>query len=155
MKAISTVFAFFFTAHIAFAQIDEARDAIDRGEYVRAVNILSETLARNPVPDAYLYLGIAYTAMKEYQKAEDILIEGNQRYPKDARFPNQLADFYLTNNDLEAAKAELERTLVIDPNNNYASDLLATINMSEGEVQASLGYRWLPSMRMSSAFWYS
>src|SRR6266567_3792218 len=119
MKAISTVFVFFFTAHIAFAQIDEARDAIDRGEYVRAVNILSETLARNPVPDAYLYLGIAYTAMKEYQKAEDILKEGNQRYRKDA-------------------KAELERTLVIDPNNNYASDLLATINMSEGEVQAAL-----------------
>src|SRR5438552_3267238 len=138
MKAISTVFAFFFTAHIAFAQIDEARDAIDRGEYVRAVNILSETLARNPVPDAYLYLGIAYTAMKEYQKAEDILKEGNQRYPKDARFPNQLADFYLTNNDREAAKAELERTLVTDANNNYASDLLATINMSEGEVQAAL-----------------
>src|SRR5881409_2665465 len=73
MKAISTVFVFFFTAHIAFAQIDEARDAIDRGEYVRAVNILSETLARNPVPNAYLYLGIAYTAIKEYQKAEDIL----------------------------------------------------------------------------------
>ncbi len=138
MKAISTVFVFFFTAHIAFAQIDEARDAIDRGEYVRAVNILSETLARTPVPDAYLYLGIAYTAMKEYQKAEDILKEGNQRYPKDARFPNQLADFYLTNNDREAAKAELERTLVTDPNNNYASDLLATINMSEGEVQAAL-----------------
>src|SRR5947208_2297374 len=138
MKAISTVFVFFFTAHIAFAQIDEARDAIDRGEYVRAVNILSETLARTPVPDAYLYLGIAYTAMKEYQKAEDILKEGNQRYPKDARFPNQLADFYLTNNDREAAKAELARTLVIDPDNNYASDLLATINMSEGEVQAAL-----------------
>ena len=52
MKAISTVFVFFFTAHIACAQIDEARDAIDRGEYVRAVNILSDTLARNPVPDA-------------------------------------------------------------------------------------------------------
>jgi len=138
MKAISAVFVFFFTAHIAFAQIDEARDAIDRGEYVRAVNILSETLARTPVPDAYLYLGTAYTAMKEYQKAEDILKEGNQRYPKDARFPNQLADFYLINNDREAAKAELARTLVIDPDNNYASDLLATINMSEGEVQAAL-----------------
>src|SRR5437870_9697740 len=131
MKAISTVFAFFFTAHIAFAQIDEARDAIDRGEYVRAVNILSETLARSPAADAYLYLGIAYTAMKEYQQAEDILQEGGRRYPQDARFPNQLADFYLTNNDREAAKAELRRTHVIDPNHNYASDLLATDNMSE------------------------
>src|SRR5215813_4698801 len=117
MKAISAALVVLFSAHFAFAQIEEARDAIDRGEYVRAVNILSETLARNPTADVYLYLGTAYTAMKEYQKAEDILKEGNQRYPEDARFPNQLADFYLINNDREAAKAELARTLVIDPDN--------------------------------------
>src|SRR2546422_9004290 len=124
MKAISPVFVLCSTAHISFSQIAEAGGAIDRGEYVRAVNILSETLARSPAADAYLYLGIAYTAMKEYQQAEDILQEGGRRYPQDVRFPNQLADFYLTNNDREAAKAELRRTLVIDPNNNYASDLL-------------------------------
>src|SRR5215510_14647175 len=138
MKAISTVFLLFFAVHSGFAQIDEARGAIDRGEYFRAANILTETLARDPSADAYLYLGIAYTAMKEYQQAEDTLKDGSARYPKDARFHNQLADFYLVNNDREAAKAELARTLVIDPDNNYASDLLATINMSEGEVQAAL-----------------
>ena len=27
---------------------------------------------------------------------------------------------------------------IVDPNNNYASDLLATIDMSEGEVQSAL-----------------
>src|SRR5438093_3734819 len=138
MKAISTAFLLLFTVHFAFAQIDEAREAIDRGEYLRAANILTETLARGPFADAYLYLGIAYTAMKEYQKAEDTLKEGSQRYPQDPRFHNQLADFYLVNNDREAAKSELRRTLVIDPTNNYASDLLATINMSEGAVQAAL-----------------
>src|SRR5438093_1896054 len=138
MKAISTAFLLLFTVHFAFAQIDEAREAIDRGEYLRAANILTETLARGPFADAYLYLGIAYTAMKEYQKAEDTLKEGSQRYPQDPRLHNQLADFYLTNNDREAAKSELRRSLVIDPSNNYASDLLATINMSEGAVQAAL-----------------
>src|SRR5262245_16708288 len=45
---------------MSLAQVDEAREAIDRGEYVRAVNILSETLANRPDADAYLYLGIAY-----------------------------------------------------------------------------------------------
>src|SRR3989454_9140819 len=138
MKAISTVFLLLFAAHFAFAQIDEARDAIDRGEYVRAANILAETLSRGPSPDAYLYLGIAYTGIKEYQKAEDTLKEGSERYPQDPRFHNQLADFYLINNDREAAKSELRRALVIDASNNYASDLLATINMSEGAVQAAL-----------------
>ncbi len=138
MKANSTVFFLLFAAHFAFGQIDEARDAIDRGEYVRAVNILTETLARGPSADAYLYLGIAYTAIKEYQKAEDILKQGSEQYPEDARFHNQLADFYLINNDREAAKSELRRALVIDPSNNYASDQLATINMSEGAVQSAL-----------------
>ena len=138
MKAISAVFLLLFAAHVACAQIDEARDAIDRGEYVRAANILAETLSRGPSADAYLYLGITYTALKEYQKAEDTLKEGSERYPQDLRFHNQLADFYLINNDREAAKSELRRSLFIDPNNNYASDLLATINMSEGAVQAAL-----------------
>src|SRR5438093_2347434 len=111
MKAISTAFLLLFTVHFAFAQIDEAREAIDRGEYVRAANILTATLARGPSADAYLYLGIAYTGMKEYQKAEDTLKEGSERYPQDSRFHNQLADFYLSNNDREAAKSELRRTL--------------------------------------------
>ena len=40
-----------------FAQIEEARQAMDRGEYVAAVNILSAELAARPTADAYLYLG--------------------------------------------------------------------------------------------------
>src|SRR5262249_19740300 len=58
--------------------------------------------------------------------------------PQDSRFHNELADLYLDNNDRETAKSELRRALVIDPNNNYASDLLATIDMSEGDVQSAL-----------------
>ena len=46
-------------------QVDEARQAIEREEYVRAVNILSAELADRPTADAYLYLGIAYRHMKE------------------------------------------------------------------------------------------
>src|SRR5712691_3234248 len=138
MKPISTVLVFFLAAHSAFAQVDEARDAIDKGEYVRAVNILSDALASRPTADTYLYLGIAYGRMKEYQKAEGTLKGGSQRYPRDSRFHNELADLYLTNNDRDAAKAELRSALAADPGNNYASDLLATINMSEGEVQTAL-----------------
>ena len=45
---------------------------------------------------------------------------------------------YLANNNVDAAKLELRRALSADSNNNYASDLLATIDMSEGEVQSAL-----------------
>jgi len=140
MKAISAVLLLLIAANFSFAQIDEARAAIERGEFVRAVNILSAVLAERPVADAYLYLGIAYRSMKEYPKAEDILREGVERYSDDARFHYELANLFLEQNDIEAARSELERALALDPNNPTASDLLATIDMSEGDVQSAL--RW-------------
>src|SRR5438876_9025388 len=104
MKAISMVLILLTGATLALAQIDEAREAIDKGEYVKAVNILSAALAERPAADTYLYLGIAYVRIKEYQKAEDILKEGAKRYAQDPRFHNQLADLYIENNDTESAK---------------------------------------------------
>lgn len=132
------VFALLLFSEVAFSQVDEAREAIDRGEYVRALNILSQTLADRPSPDAYLYLGITYGHMKEYQKAADILHEGSTRYPQDPRFHAELANQFLDNNDIEAAKSELKLVLAVDPGNNFASDQLATIDMSQGEVQSAL-----------------
>src|SRR2546423_1175334 len=64
-------------------QVDEAKQAIDRGEYVRAVNLLSDALASRPTAETYLDLGTAYARMREYPKAEDILHEGNKRFPQD------------------------------------------------------------------------
>lgn len=138
MKAISAVAVVLIVANLGFGQVDEARDSIERGEYVRAVNILSAALGNQPTGDVYVYLGIAYGRMKEYQKAQDILKEGADRYPQDARFHNQLADLFLEKNDVDGAKSELRRALAVEPGNNYASDLLATIDMSQGEVQAAL-----------------
>jgi len=133
-------------AEVGLCQVDEAREAIDRGEYVRAVNILSETLANRPDADAYLYLGIAYRHMKEYQKAEDVFNEGSKRYPDDSRFHNELANLFLENNNIESARSALRRALTVDPNNSYASDRLATIDLSTGDVQAALRY-WNKSGR--------
>jgi tetratricopeptide (TPR) repeat protein len=138
MKAISAVLLVITMNLAALAQIDQAREALDRGDTIRAVNILSDALATNPTPDTYLELGRAYVRLKEYRRAEEILKEASRRYPEDARFHNQLADLYLENNDRDAAKAALHDALTVDPNNNYASDLLATIDMSEGEVQSAL-----------------
>src|SRR5262245_50864661 len=90
------------TALPAFAQVDEARQAIERGEYVRAVNILSAALGDRPTADTYLYLGIAYRSMKEYQKAEDVFREGGGRYPNDPRFPIELSNLFFENNDIDA-----------------------------------------------------
>jgi tetratricopeptide (TPR) repeat protein len=138
LKAISLAFILLITANGAGAQVDEARTAIERGEYVRAVNILSAALADRPTAETYLYLGIAYRNMKEYRKAGDVLNEGAGRYPDDSRFPYELAQMSLENNDIDAARSYLRRTLGVDPEHAEASDLLATIDMSSGEVQSAL-----------------
>jgi tetratricopeptide (TPR) repeat protein len=138
MKAISVVLLVLTVATTATAQIDEALRAMDRSDNVAAARILSDALATNPSAEVYLTLGTVYDRMKDFRREEDILKEGSLRYPQDARFHNQLADLALENNDREGAKIELHRALDRDPNNSYASDLLATIDMSEGEVQSAL-----------------
>jgi Flp pilus assembly protein TadD len=111
--------------------IDEARQAVERGENVRAVNILSAELADRPTADAYLLLGTAYGNMKEFQKAEDVFTEGSKRFSSDARLLNALGDLYLANNDADAARSVLRQALRGGPQNNHASDLLATIGVPE------------------------
>jgi hypothetical protein len=138
LKAICIVLLALFVAVPCLAQVDEAREAIERGENVRAVNILSGELADRPTVDAYLLLGTAYSNMKEFDKAEDVLKEGSERFSTDPRLLNALGDLYLANNDVDAAKSALRRALQVDSKNNYASDLLATIDMSQGEVQSAL-----------------
>ena len=125
---------------LAFGQIDDAKKAIETGEFVRAVNLLAEEIATRPVPDAFLFLGIAYGNMKEYPKAEDTLKEGARRFPNDPRFHNELAGVYLATREVDKAKTELRRALEVDPRNSYASDLIAAIEMSEGEVQSALQF---------------
>jgi len=137
-NAISAVLVLFLAANSGFAQVEEARQAIERGENVRAVNILSAALAERPTAYTYLYLGIAYRNMKEYPKAEDAFTEGSRRFPDNPRFHYELANLFIENNDVESARSELRRALLVDPGNSEASDLLATIDMSEGEVQSAL-----------------
>ncbi len=137
-KRPAILLALLLCAARAFGQIDEARQAIENGEFVRAVKILSDALATRPTADAYVYLGIAYGNMKEYAKAEEVLKEGANRFADDVRFHNELAGVYLATREMEKAKAELRQTLSVNPHDNYASDLLASIEISQGDVQVAL-----------------
>jgi len=126
---------------IAAAQTDpvaEARSAIAAGDYARAASMLSTTITTQPSADAYMYLGIALAHTREWERAEDTFLEGASRYPQDPRFHNELAGVYIEANDLDRARESLTRALAIDPQNKYALDLRATIDMTTGNVRAAL-----------------
>ena len=125
----------------AWAQTDvlgQARAAMSNGDYSRAATLLSGLIGAQPSADAYVYLGISYAHMREWQRAEDTLKEGATRYPEDPRFHNELAGVYLAANDLDRARQSLKQALTVDPANRYAGDLLATVDMSMGNVEGAL-----------------
>ncbi len=132
------IFLVAFIPTPALAQVEEGRAAIGRGEFIRAVEILSAALAVNPASDTYLYLAVAHGNMRDYDKAQTVLQEALGRYPQDTRFHNELAGVHLAKRDVEMARSALRNSLAVDPDNAYASDLLANIDMSEGKVQAAL-----------------
>jgi len=134
------VFLLFLLCAPALAQDDvtQARDAMSQGDYARAARILSSTITTQPSADAFLYLGISYAHTREWARAEDTLKQGSSRFPRDSRFHNELAGVYLASNDLNRARESLRTALTVDPNDKYAADLLATVDMSMGNVQGAL-----------------
>jgi len=118
--------------------VTAARAAISTGEYTRAINLLTAAIAQQPSADGYLYLGIAYGNTREWKRAEDTLKEGSAKFPQDPRFHNELAGVYLAANDPDAARRSLRDAVAVDPDNKYATDLLATMDMSMGNVKAAL-----------------
>src|SRR6187399_734788 len=110
-----------------------AKAALDRGDYLSAIPLLLDALALRPTADTYLNLGNAYRQGRDWQKAEDTLEEGTERYPEDPRLSTALANAYLGAGDLDGARAALQRALRIDPTNAAAADLIAAIELSEGE----------------------
>jgi len=117
-----------------------ARAAMDHGDYLLAIPLLQEALALRPSPDIYLNLGTAYRHSRDWQKAEDILEEATERYPDDSRISTELANVYLGAGDIDSARAALQRAIRIDPTNVAAADLIAAVELSEGEVQTALRY---------------
>ena len=111
---------------------------MSKGDYAGAARILSSTIATEPSADAYLYLGISYAHIREWVRAEETLKNGASRFPRDARFHNELAGVYLASNDLKMARESLLQALRIDEDDKYAADLLATVDMSTGDVKGAL-----------------
>jgi len=117
-----------------------ARAAMDHGDYAVAIPLLLEALSVRPSADIYLNLGTAYSHTRDWQKAEDILDEAGKRYPDDPRIPTELSNAYLGAGDVDRARDALHHALRIDPTNGAAADLIAAVELSEGEIQTALGY---------------
>lgn len=66
--------------------------------------------------------------------------KGSAAYPRDKRFPIELAGVYWKLEDYGAAKRQLRRALSIDADDAFANEFLATIFLLEDNLEASLRY---------------
>jgi tetratricopeptide (TPR) repeat protein len=118
--------------------VEDARAALEAGRGQRAVELLRAEVASAPTADAYLYLGIALARVGEAERAQETLSAASLRYPTDSRFHAELAGLHLANREVDLAVQALERAIEVDSANAYASDLLASIRLSEGDIRGAL-----------------
>jgi tetratricopeptide (TPR) repeat protein len=122
----------------AFSQIEDVRAAIAQKDHLGALRILSGISDDSATPDTYLYRGIAYANLRQYKRALGAFREGFNRYPTDPRFHSEGAAFYRRTREIVDAKAQLRTALIADPGDVYASELLASLDLSDGNIGPAL-----------------
>jgi tetratricopeptide (TPR) repeat protein len=135
VRVLSAIILFFV---FASPQDEDARRAIARRDYIRAVEIVSTVTDENATPDTYLYRGIAYANLKEYRGALESFRRGFQKYPDDPRFHPTQVRWNFRSGDIEQAKEQIRQALATNRDDPLASDLLAQLEISEGNAVAAL-----------------
>jgi tetratricopeptide (TPR) repeat protein len=122
----------------AVSQIDDVHAAIAQKDHLGALRILSAVSDEASTPDTYLYRGIAYANLRQYKRALEAFREGFNRYPTDPRFHSEGVAFYRRTREIVDAKAQLRKALIADPGDGYASELLASMELSDGNIGPAL-----------------
>ena len=90
--------------------------------------------------DLELDRGLALAELGRFNEAEKAFEAGHAGHPRDARFLEEMAGVAYHDKRFAPAKKDLRRALVLDPNDTYASNFLASIYFLEGNLEAALKY---------------
>ena len=117
------------------AQVKALYDAKRWEDVVRAV-----PESPNEPADLELDRGLALAELGRFNEAERTFEAGHAGHPRDARFLEEMAGIAYHDKRFASAKKDLRRALVLDPNDTYASNFLASIYFLEGNLEAALKY---------------
>ena len=90
--------------------------------------------------DLDYFRGLAFARLERWDEAKAALTTGEKKYPRDKRFPLELAGVAFRQKRFQAAKRYLHRVLRLDPRDRYAINFLATLYFLEGNQEAALTY---------------
>jgi tetratricopeptide (TPR) repeat protein len=120
------------------AAVQQAFDAAQWGEAAR--------LAEGPVEQSSqldLLRGLALSRLERWGQAKTAFEAGENKSPRDARFPVELAGIAYKQKDFRLAKKDLETALRLNSHDGYTHEFLGTIYFLEGNLEAALKY-WNP-----------
>jgi tetratricopeptide (TPR) repeat protein len=88
--------------------------------------------------DVDYYRGLAFAGLERWDEAQAVFSSGEKKYPRDERFPVELAGVAFKQKRYEAAKRHLHHALRLNPHDRYAVNFLATLYFLDGNVEAAL-----------------
>jgi hypothetical protein len=86
---------------------------------------------------------LALARLEKWDEARLAFEAGSRKSPQDPRFPVELAGVAYKQKNFRIAKNQLRRGLVLNPQDAYSREFLATIYFLEGNLEAALKY-WNP-----------
>lgn len=104
--------------------------------YSLAVLLAGATVASDV--ETFYRQGIAFSQNAKWKEAHEAFSLGAKADPADVRFPLELAGVAYKTGDRSAAKHHLHRALRLSPNEAYASEVLASLYLLEGNVAAAV-----------------
>ncbi|HVB98413.1 MAG TPA: tetratricopeptide repeat protein [Candidatus Dormibacteraeota bacterium] len=113
------------------------RKLYEEGQYAEIVAEIPASPANSAELD--LYRGLALARLNRWTEARAAFRAGLAQQPTNERFLVELAGVDYLNNNFREAKKELRRALALRPGDAYARNFLATIYMTEGNLEAALG----------------
>jgi hypothetical protein len=93
-----------------------------------------------PAADAIHAKALALARSGDLEGAKRVLVDGQAAYPGDKRFPIDLAGVSYRLGNRSAAREHIRRALRLDPEDAYANNLLATLYMLGGNLDAAVKY---------------
>ena len=90
--------------------------------------------------DVDYYRGLAFAGLERWAKANAAFESGEKKYPRDKRFPVELAGVAFRQKRFQTAERHLHRALQLDPHDRYAINFLATLYFLDGNLEAALKY---------------
>lgn len=84
--------------------------------------------------------GMALARLQRWNAARKAFKTGEERYPRDKRFPIELAGIAFNQKRFGESKSDLHQALRLDPKDEYALNFLATLYYLDGNLPAALKY---------------